>query len=124
MIGGVGGLFTVFLAVKGQDRALSLVPTWLLFLVWIFATGMTLSGRMSGDVVVASLVAGLVLVVILMGFTVTQFAFRSADTSYAGAPTEMQARPWLLQHPDRPSGNGTSAATRSRSDLKSRSPCR
>ena len=57
-IGGVGGLFTVFLALKGQDRALSLVPTWVLLLVWIFATGMTLSGRMSGDIVVASLIAG------------------------------------------------------------------
>ncbi|HET6389731.1 EAL domain-containing protein [Hyphomicrobium sp.] len=91
-IGGVGGLFTLFLAVKGQDRALSLMPTWVLFLVWIFATGMTLSGRMSGDVVVASLVAGLVLVVILMGFTVTQFAFRSLDTAYAGAPSEAQVR--------------------------------
>ncbi|SFV36889.1 EAL domain-containing protein [Hyphomicrobium facile] len=95
-IGGVGGLFTVFLAAKGQDRALSLVPTWLLFLVWIFATGMTLSGRMSGDVVVASLVAGLVLVVILMGFTVTQFAFRSGDTSYAGAPNELTVRSLAL----------------------------
>ena len=73
-------MFTVFLAFKGQDRALSIVPTWVLFLVWIFATGMTLSGRMSGDIVVASLIAGLVLVVILMGFTVTQFAFRSMDT--------------------------------------------
>ncbi|HVJ76364.1 MAG TPA: EAL domain-containing protein [Hyphomicrobium sp.] len=96
MIGGVGGLFTVFLAFKGQDRALSLVPTWLLLLVWIFATGMTLSGRMSGDVVVSSLIAGLVLVVILMGFTVTQFAFRSADAAYAGAPTELQGRSLAL----------------------------
>ena len=95
-IGGVGGLFTVFLAFKGQDRALSIVPTWVLFLVWIFATGMTLSGRMSGDVVVASLIAGLVLVVILMGFTVTQFAFRSMDSAYAGAPTELQARSLAL----------------------------
>jgi diguanylate cyclase (GGDEF)-like protein len=96
VIGSVGGLFTIFLAMKGQDRALSLVPTWLLFLVWIFATGMTLSGRMSGDVVVASLVAGLVLVVILMGFTVTQFAFRSADAGYSGAPTEHNARSLAL----------------------------
>ncbi|MET0408810.1 MAG: EAL domain-containing protein [Hyphomicrobium sp.] len=95
-IGGVGGVFTIFLAMKGQDRALSLVPTWLLFLVWIFATGMTLTGRMSGDVVVASLVAGLVLVVILMGFTVTQFAFRSADAVYSGAPTELQGRSLAL----------------------------
>ncbi len=95
-IGVVGGLLTIFLAAKGQDRALSLVPTWLLFLVWIFATGMTLSGRMSGDVVVSSLVAGLVLVVILMGFTVTQFAFRSADAGYSGAPTELQGRSLAL----------------------------
>ncbi|MBL8883935.1 MAG: EAL domain-containing protein [Hyphomicrobium sp.] len=91
-IGAVGACFTLFLAVRGQDRALSLVPTWVLFLVWIFATGMTLSGRLAGDMVVSSLVAGLVLVVILMGFTVTQFAFRSHESVYAGAPTELQAR--------------------------------
>lgn len=91
-IGAIGAIFTLFLAVRGQDRALSLIPTWVLFLVWVFATGMTLSGRLSSDVVVSSLVAGLVLVVILMGFTVTQFAFRSLDPVYAGAPTELQAR--------------------------------
>ncbi len=95
-IGAIGAIFTVFLAARGQDRALSLVPTWVLFLVWIFAAGMTLSGRLSGDVVVASLVAGLVLVVILMGFTVTQFAFRSLDPVYAGAPNELQARSLAL----------------------------
>ncbi|MEQ1714549.1 MAG: EAL domain-containing protein, partial [Hyphomicrobium sp.] len=91
-IGVIGAIFTLFLAVRGQDRALSLIPTWVLFLVWIFATGMTLSGRLSTDMVVTSLVAGLVLVVILMGFTVTQFAFRSQDTVYAGAPNELQSR--------------------------------
>lgn len=91
-IGVIGALFTLFLALRGQDRALSLIPTWVLFLVWVFATGMTLSGRLSTDMVVSSLVAGLVLVVILMGFTVTQFAFRSLDPVYAGAPNEMQSR--------------------------------
>jgi diguanylate cyclase (GGDEF)-like protein len=95
-IGVVGGAFTLFLAVRGQDRALSLVPTWLLLLVWIFAAGFTLSGRLGGDVVVASLVAGLVLVVILLGFTVTQFAFRSLDPVYAGAPSELQSRSLAL----------------------------
>ena len=96
LIGSAGGLFTLFLAARGQERALSLVPTWLLFLVWIFAAGVTLSGRLSGDVVVAGLVAGLVLVVILLGFTVTQFAFRSLDPVYAGAPAELQARSLAL----------------------------
>lgn len=95
-IGGIGAVFTLFLAARGQDRALSIVPTWVLFLVWVFAAGMTLSGRLGGDMVVSSLVAGLVLVVILMGFTVTQFAFRSLDPLYAGAPTELQARSLAL----------------------------
>ncbi len=96
VIGAVGAVFTLFLAARGQDRALSLVPTWVLLLVWIFAAGMILSGRLSGDVVVASLIAGLVLVVILMGFTVTQFAFRSLDPVFAGAPNELQSRSLAL----------------------------
>lgn len=95
-IGTVGAVFTLFLAARGQDRALSLVPTWVLFLVWVFAAGMTLSGRLGGDMVVSVLVAGLVLVIILMGFTVTQFAFRSLDPLYAGAPTELQSRSLAL----------------------------
>ncbi len=95
-IGGLGGLCTLYLALRGQDRALSLIPPWLLLLVWIFATGMTLNGRLSGDMVVTGLVAGLVLVVILIGFTVTQYAFRSFDTVYAGAPTELQSRSLAL----------------------------
>ena len=95
-IGGIGAAATLYLAARGQDRALSLIPPWVLFLVWIFAAGMTLSGRLSGDSVVAGLVAGLVLVVILLGFIVTQYAFRSLDPVYAGAPTELQARSLAL----------------------------
>lgn len=101
-IGVLGAFFTLFLAVRGQDRALSLIPTWVLFLVWVFAVGMTLSGRLTSDMMVSSLAAGLVLVVILLGFTVTQFAFRSLDPVYAGAPTEMQSRSLAI------SGSGSS----------------
>ena len=57
----------LFLALRGQDRALSLVPTWLLFLVWIFGAGVVVTGRLAGDVVVSGLVAGLVLIVVLLG---------------------------------------------------------
>lgn len=92
LIGGVGAIVTLFLAVRGQDRALSLIPTWLLFLVWVFALSMTLTGRLTGEVVVAGLVAGLVLIVVLIGFTVTQFAFRSMEPIYGAAPTELQLR--------------------------------
>ncbi|MGZ5823258.1 MAG: EAL domain-containing protein, partial [Hyphomicrobium sp.] len=92
VIGAVGGGFTLFLALRGQDRALSLIPTWILFLIWIFATAMTLTGRLAGDVVVSSLVAGLVLILVLIGFTVTQFAFRSREPLYGTAPGELQLR--------------------------------
>lgn len=91
-IGGLGALAILVLATRGQDRALSIVPTWILFLVWIVAAGLTLTGRLSGDIVVSMLVAGLVLIVILIGFTVTQFAFKSLEPSYGGPANELQSR--------------------------------
>ena len=53
---------------------------------------MTLTGRLSGDVVVSGLVAGLVLILVLIGFTVTQFAFRSLEPMFGAAPSELQLR--------------------------------
>src|SRR5215468_4773233 len=52
MIASAGGALTLFLAMRGQDRALSLVPTWMLLRVWLFGGGSTCTGRLSGDVVV------------------------------------------------------------------------
>jgi len=92
VIGSVGGAFALFLAVRGQDRALSLIPTWILFLIWIFGAAMVLTGRISGDAAVQGLVAGLVLILILIGFTVTQFAFRSLEPLFGAAPSELQLR--------------------------------
>ncbi len=92
LIGGVGGVLTLFLALRGQDRALSLIPMWMLFLLWVFATAMVLTGRLSGEVAVAALIAGLVLVVVLIGFIVTQYAFRAMEPLYGAAPTEQQVR--------------------------------
>lgn len=92
LIGGAGAAIILFLALRGQDRAMMLIPPWMLFLVWVFATAVTLTGRMSGDIVVAGLAAGLVLVVVLIGFAVTQFAFRSLEPAYGSAPDEQQLR--------------------------------
>jgi diguanylate cyclase (GGDEF)-like protein/PAS domain S-box-containing protein len=91
-IAGVGAALTLFLALRGQDRALSLVPTWMLLLVWLFGAGITFTGRLSGDVVVFGLTAGLVLIVVLIGFTVTQYAFRSFEPLYGAQPGEQQLR--------------------------------
>ena len=53
---------------------------------------MVLTGRLSGDVAVSGLVAGLVLILMLIGFTVTQFAFRSLEPLFGAAPSELQLR--------------------------------
>lgn len=91
-IGVVGAGLILFLALRGQDRALSIIPTWILFLVWIFGAAVALSGQLSGDMVGYGLVSGLVLILLLIGFTVTQYAFRSSEPMYGAAPSELQAR--------------------------------
>ncbi|MDX2308939.1 MAG: EAL domain-containing protein [Hyphomicrobium sp.] len=91
IVGG-GGVVTLFLALRGQDRAFMLIPTWTLFAVWVFGAAVTLTGQLSGDMVVSGLVAGLVLIGVLIGFTVTQFAFRSLDPMYGATPSELQLR--------------------------------
>ena len=49
-------------------------------------------GRLSGDIVVSGLAAGLVLIVVLIGFTVTQYAFRSAERRSSRAAELEQMR--------------------------------
>ena len=76
----------------GQDRALSLLPTWMLLFVWLFGTGATFIGRLAGDFIIFGLTSGLVLIVVLIGFTVTQYAFRSVEPLYGTQPGEQQLR--------------------------------
>ena len=95
-LGVIGSGFVLFLAARGQDRALSLVPTWLLFNVWIFAAGVVLTGRLTNEMAVSGLAGGLVLILLLIGFTVTQFAFRTIGHAYGGTASEMQLKSMAL----------------------------
>ncbi len=73
---GVIGLgLILFLAFRGFDRAILLIPTWALLLAWLLAAGMTATGRLSNDLVAPALAGGLVVLVLLVGFTVMQHAF-------------------------------------------------
>ncbi len=95
-LGLIGAGFVLFLAARGQDRALSLVPTWVLFNVWVFAAGVVLTGRLANEMAVSGLAGGLVLILLLIGFTVTQYAFRTVDPVYGGTPSEMQLKSLAL----------------------------
>src|SRR6478735_2259531 len=65
----------VYLAGHGFDRAVLLIPTWLLLVVWVFAGYLAVTGVVTNDIVGPALLGGLVLIVMLIGFTVMQHAF-------------------------------------------------
>jgi diguanylate cyclase (GGDEF)-like protein/PAS domain S-box-containing protein len=72
----VAGLgLVVYLAAHGFDRAVLLIPTWLLLVVWVFAASLAVNGIVTNDIVAPALLGGLVLIVMLIGFTVMQHAF-------------------------------------------------
>ncbi|MCW5716105.1 MAG: EAL domain-containing protein [Bauldia sp.] len=72
----LGFALIIYLAIKrGFDRAIMLIPTWFLLLLWVGTAGLTVLGVLSGDIVQPALAAGLVLIVLLIGFTVMQHAF-------------------------------------------------
>ncbi|MEL6747287.1 MAG: diguanylate cyclase, partial [Pseudomonadota bacterium] len=75
LIAGIGSLTVAYLALRGQDRALALVPPWLFLLVWIFGMAAALNGRLNSELVAPSLMAGLTLIMVMLGYTVAQFAF-------------------------------------------------
>src|SRR5262249_16060671 len=71
-------------------------PSWMLLLVWLFGAAMIVLGKLSGDIVVSGLAAGLVLILVLLGFTVTQFAFRSIGGQLQlrpGGPVQVKSAP-------------------------------
>ncbi len=64
-----------YLAARGYDRAVMLIPAWLLTLIWLAGAWMAVSGHLDNDIVQPALGGGLVLIVLLIGFTVMQHAF-------------------------------------------------
>jgi diguanylate cyclase (GGDEF)-like protein/PAS domain S-box-containing protein len=75
LIAALGFGLVIYLSTHGFDRAVLLIPTWFLFLVWVFAAALTVTGFMTNDIVGPALLGGLVLIVMLIGFTVMQHAF-------------------------------------------------
>ncbi|MCJ2044336.1 EAL domain-containing protein [Methylobacterium sp. J-078] len=83
-VAGVGLLLIVYLAAhNGYDRAILLVPTWCLLLVWVVAAGFAITGQIGSDLVQPALIGGLVLIVMLIGFTVMQHAFAGGGLTHA-----------------------------------------
>ncbi|MBI1383569.1 MAG: EAL domain-containing protein [Rhizobiales bacterium] len=88
----IGTLLVLSFAITLQARGLSLLPAWMMLLVWIFGAAVSVMGRLSGDAIVPGLSAGLVLVLILLAITVAQFATRSAEPQFSASPSQLQLR--------------------------------
>ena len=76
-----GLLIVVYLTVRGYDRAIMIIPTWAMILLWIASAFLTVSGSIDNDIVQPALGGGLVLIVLLIGFTVMQHAFAGGALS-------------------------------------------
>jgi diguanylate cyclase (GGDEF)-like protein/PAS domain S-box-containing protein len=81
----------LYLSTHGFDRAVLLIPTWLLLVVWVFAAGLAVTGVVTNDIIAPALLGGLVLIVMLIGFTVMQHAFAGGITHGIVSDVERRA---------------------------------
>lgn len=82
----IGFVLVVFLALHRYDRATMLVPTWLMLLVWVIAGALVVNGQIVNDIAAPALLGGLVLIVLLIGFTVMQNVFTSGSVATGAVP--------------------------------------
>ncbi len=87
----LGFAVVVYLSTHGYDRAVLLIPTWFLLVVWAIAAGLTISGAVTNDIIGPALLGGLVLIVMLIGFTVMQHAFAGGITTNIVSDVERRA---------------------------------
>ncbi|MCX5497454.1 EAL domain-containing protein [Kaistia dalseonensis] len=91
----LGFLVIIYLSLHHYDRAIMLIPTWILLIVWIAGAYLTVTGTLANDVIQPALNGGLVLIVLLIGFTVMQHAF-AGGTIAQGAIGETERRALAL----------------------------
>jgi len=86
-----GFALVVYLSMHGFDRAVLLIPTWLLLVAWTSAAGFAVTGVVTNDIIGPALLGGLVLIVMLIGFTVMQHAFAGGITQGIVSDVERRA---------------------------------
>jgi diguanylate cyclase (GGDEF)-like protein/PAS domain S-box-containing protein len=86
-----GLALVIYLSTHGFDRAVLLIPTWLLLVVWTLGAGLAVSGYVTNDIIGPALLGGLVLIVMLIGFTVMQHAFAGGITHGIVSDVERRA---------------------------------
>lgn len=91
----VGIALITFLSFQGYDRAIMIVPSWLMILAWLVGAWMTVTGMLDNDIIQPALGGGLVLIILLIGFTVMQHAF-SGGALHQGLFSDMERQSLAL----------------------------
>jgi diguanylate cyclase (GGDEF)-like protein/PAS domain S-box-containing protein len=91
LIAFLGFALVIYLSMHGYDRAVLLIPTWFLLVVWAIGLVMTVTGFVTNDIIGPALLGGLVLIVMLIGFTVMQHAFAGGITTNIVTDVERRA---------------------------------
>ncbi|MDI9848475.1 EAL domain-containing protein [Rhodoblastus sp. 17X3] len=94
-VAAVGLILVIYLATHGVERAVMLIPTWLLLVVWVCAAAFTVNGSIANDLASPALLGGLVLLVMLIGFTIMQSAFAAGGVAH-GAISDVERKALAL----------------------------
>ncbi|WP_245501060.1 EAL domain-containing protein [Lichenibacterium minor] len=94
-VAGIGLILVLYLSTHGYDRAVMLIPTWFILSMWVTAAGFTVEGVFSNDLVSPALMGGLVLLVMLIGFTIMQNAFAGSGLGH-GAVSDSERKALAL----------------------------
>lgn len=95
MLGFMGFFLILLLALRGYDRAVFLVPTWIIYIAWLFYGWLVVTGQVTNDIAQPAVAGGLVLLVMLIGFTTVQHAFAEGQVS-VGSVSEVERRALAL----------------------------
>jgi diguanylate cyclase (GGDEF)-like protein/PAS domain S-box-containing protein len=87
----LGFALVIYLSLHGFDRAVLLIPTWLLLVLWVITAALAVTAVITNDIVGPALLGGLVLIVMLIGFTVMQHAFAGGVTTGIVSDVERRA---------------------------------
>jgi len=79
----------IYLGIRGYDRAIMLVPSWVMVLLWLVGSWMAVTGMLDNDIAQPALGGGLILIILLIGFTVMQHAF-AGGALYQGLFSDLE----------------------------------
>ncbi|WP_273760044.1 EAL domain-containing protein [Bartonella sp. ML70XJBT.G] len=85
----LGIILISYFSLRSYDRAIMLIPTWLLISFWCVGAYACIAGSLNNDIIQPALAGGLVLIVLLISFTVLQQTF-SNDAFHEGIFSDLE----------------------------------